>query len=428
LSFADVTRDSGSEALVTRKYEGQSEINIGALGHVDHGKTTLVEYLTGEWTDRHSDEIKRGISIRLGYAATTILKCPNCPEPEAYTTSHLAKDGKCPHCGSELEKLREVSFVDSPGHESLMATCLSGASLMDGAILVIAADEPCPMPQTAEHLHALEIVGVKNIIIVQNKIELVSEEQAKEHYKQIREFIEGTSIEGAPIIPVSAVFGANIDLLIQKIEEIIPTPERDADAPPKMFVARSFDINKPGTLPQDLKGGVIGGSIVRGRLRVGDEIEIAPGMKTEKGFKPIRAKIVSLVSGSGNYLEEAHPGGLIGVGTSLDPAATRADRLVGNVVGRVGKMPKTVSKLTIRPHLMKRVVGMDSEREVESLRHNEVLMLVVGTAATVGVITRLHGEEIELTLKRPVCVEAGQRIALGRRVDNKWRLIGHAVI
>lgn len=410
------------------KYEGQSEVSIGTLGHVDHGKTTLVEYLTGEWTDRHSDEIRRGISIRLGYAATTLLKCKKCPEPDAYTTSYLAKDGKCPKCGGGLEKLREISFVDSPGHESLMATCLSGASLMDGAILVIAANEPCPMPQTSEHLRALEIVGVKNIVIIQNKIELVSVEQAEEHYKQIKEFVKGTAAENAPVIPVSAVFGANIDLLIQTIQEVIPTPDRDEEAPPKMFVARSFDINKPGTLPQNIRGGVVGGSIVQGKLKIDDEIEIAPGQKTDKGFVPIRAKIRSLLSGSGNSLEEAYPGGLIGVGTALDPASTRADRLVGNVVGRVGKMPKTIDKLMVKPILMQRVVGTESKKEVENLKLNEPLMLVVGTAPTVGVITRLHGDEIEMTLKRPVAAEQGQRIAIGRRVENKWRLIGYAEI
>jgi len=413
---------------VTRKYEGQSEISIGALGHVDHGKTTLVSYLTGEWTDRHSDEIRRGISIRLGYAATVLMKCKNCPEPDAFTTSHLAKDEKCSKCGGELEVLREISFVDSPGHESLMATCLSGASLMDGAILVIAANEPCPMPQTSEHLHALEIVGVKNIIIVQNKIELVSKEQAAEHYQQIKEFVKGTVAENAPIIPVSAIFGANVDLLIQTIGEIIPTPERDDDALPKMFVARSFDINRPGTMPDEMQGGVVGGSIVQGKLSIGDEIEIAPGAKSEKGFKPIKAKVVSLLSGSGNQLQEAYPGGLIGVGTALDPASTRADRLVGNVVGRVGKMPKIFDKLMLKPILMQRVVGTESKKEVENLRLNEPMMLVVGTAPTVGVITRLHGDEIELTLKRPVVAEKGQRIAIGRRVENKWRLIGYAEI
>jgi translation initiation factor 2 subunit 3 len=413
---------------VTRKYAGQSEVNIGTLGHVDHGKTTLVESMTGEWTDRHSDEVKRGISIRLGYAATTLMKCTQCPEPDAYTTSYMAKEGKCAHCGGDLEELREISFVDSPGHESLMATCLSGASLMDGAILVIAADEPCPMPQTSEHLQALEIVGVKNIIIVQNKIELVSTEKAIEHYQQIKDFVKGTTAENAPIVPISAVFGANIDLLIQTIQEVISSPERDDSAIPKMFVARSFDINKPGTLPDDIQGGVVGGSIVRGKLKVDDEIEIAPGGRTDKGFKPIRAKIVSLLSGSGNQLEEAYPGGLIGLGTALDPASTRADRLVGNVVGKAGKMPKIIDKLMVEPQLMQRVVGMESKKEVDNLRLNEPLMLVVGTAATVGVITRLHGNQIEMELKRPVCAEDGQRIAIGRMVENKWRLIGYAEI
>lgn len=413
---------------MTRKYEGQSEVNIGALGHVDHGKTTMVEYLTGDWTDRHSDEVRRGISIRLGYAATTLLRCPKCPEPECFTTSHLAKDGKCPKCGAELERLREISFVDSPGHESLMATCLSGASLMDGAILVIAANEPCPMPQTSEHLHALQIIGVDKIIIVQNKIELVSREQAIKHYEQIKEFVKGTIAENAPIIPFSAVFGANADILIQKIQEIISTPERDDTAQPKMFVARSFDINKPGTHPADLKGGVIGGSIVQGKLKIGDEIEISPGQKTDKGFKPLKTKIVSLLSGSGNQLKEAYPGGLIGVGTGLDPSFTRADRLVGNVVGKAGKLPEIIHKLVITPHLMQRVVGLESKKEVDNLRLNEPLMLVIGTAPTVGVITRLHGEQIELALKRPVCAEKGQRVAIGRRVDNKWRLIGYAEV
>jgi len=356
------------------------------------------------------------------------MKCKKCPDPDMYTTSHLAEDGKCKKCGGVLEVLREISFVDSPGHESLMATCLSGASLMDGAILVIAADEPCPMPQTSEHLHALEIVGVEKIIIVQNKIELVSKEDAKKHYKQILDFVKGTVAEGSPIVPVSAVFGANTDLLIKTIEEVIPTPDRDDDAPPKMFVARSFDINRPGTSPEKMQGGVVGGSIVQGKLKIGDEIEIAPGSKAEKGFKPIKAKVVSLLSGSGNSLEEAYPGGLIGVGTALDPASTRADRLVGNVVGKVGKMPKIFDKLMLKPVLMQRVVGMESKKQVENLRLNEPMMLVVGTAPTVGVISRLHGDEIELELKRPVVAEKGQRIAIGRRVENKWRLIGYAEI
>ncbi|MDD4127628.1 MAG: GTP-binding protein, partial [Methanomicrobium sp.] len=148
------------------------DVNIGLVGHVDHGKTTLVSGITGQWTDRHSEEIKRGISIRLGYADATIYKCPDCEGPDAYSTSE-----DCKNCGAKCEPYRTISFVDAPGHETLMATMLSGSALMDGAMLVIAANERCPQPQTKEHLMALELVGIKNIIIVQNKIDVVSQEQ-----------------------------------------------------------------------------------------------------------------------------------------------------------------------------------------------------------------------------------------------------------
>jgi len=149
-------------------------VNIGMVGHVDHGKTTLVNALSsGEWTDRHSEEIRRGISIRLGYADATFRRCPVCKEPECYTVEEV-----CKHCGSKTEELRTISFVDSPGHEALMATMLSGAAIMDGAVLLIAATEPCPQPQTKEHLMALSIVGIEKVVIVQNKIDLVSRKGA----------------------------------------------------------------------------------------------------------------------------------------------------------------------------------------------------------------------------------------------------------
>jgi translation initiation factor 2 subunit 3 len=124
--------------------------------------------LTGIWASRHSEELKRGITIKLGYADSAIYKCPDCEEPKCYCMSTT-----CLACGSEAEFQRAISFVDAPGHEILMATMLSGAAVMDGAILVIAADEPCPQPQTREHLAAIDIVDITNIIIVQNKIDIV---------------------------------------------------------------------------------------------------------------------------------------------------------------------------------------------------------------------------------------------------------------
>ena len=179
------------------KVESQPEVNIGMIGHVDHGKTTLTKAITGEWTDRHSEELKRGISIKLGYADVCFYKCPKCDGSQSYTTKK-----KCPHCDSKPELIRCGSFVDAPGHETLMATMLSGAAIMNGALLLIAANEKCPQPQTKEHLMALAISDVRNIIIVQNKIDIVTEEEALENYGQIKEFISGTVAEGAPIIPI----------------------------------------------------------------------------------------------------------------------------------------------------------------------------------------------------------------------------------
>ncbi len=135
-----------------KKEKIQPEINIGMVGHVDHGKTTLVKALSGIWTDTHSEEIKRGITIRLGYANAAFYKCEKCKK--------LGLSPKC-SCKGKAKLLRKVSFVDAPGHESLMATMLSGATIMDGAILLIAANEKCPQPQTREHLMALKISGIK---------------------------------------------------------------------------------------------------------------------------------------------------------------------------------------------------------------------------------------------------------------------------
>src|ERR1051325_11478398 len=233
------------------KVPKQPEVNIGTIGHVDHGKTTLTQALSGECTARHSEEIKRGISIKLGYADAAFYKYPGKQGAEAFGVKDKADDG------TACELLRCVSFVDSPGHETLMATMLSGAAVMDGAMLLVAANETCPQPQTKEHLMALDLIGVQRLIVVQNKIDLVSEERARENYNEIKEFVKGTVAEKAPIVPVSAQQNINIDALVQTIEEIIPTPKRDPKTAPRLYVARSFDVNKPGTRPADIKGGAI---------------------------------------------------------------------------------------------------------------------------------------------------------------------------
>ncbi len=402
------------------------EVNIGMIGHVDHGKTTLTQRLTGKWTDEHSEELKRGISIRLGYADAAFYKCPNCEDPSCYTTQKV-----CPNCKGKTELLRVVSFVDAPGHETLMATMLSGAAIMDGAVLVIAANEVCPQPQTREHLMALEIIGAKRIIIVQNKIDLVSEEDAVKNYEQIVKFVKGTCAESAPIIPVSAHHDINIDVLIKTMEEYIPTPKRDLEKPPLMYVARSFDVNKPGTKYGELKGGVVGGSLLQGTIKKGERIEIAPGRKREVEGKeilePIFTTAHSLMTG-GTMTEMALPGGLIAIGTELDPTMVKSDSLAGKLVGRPGQLPPVLETFDLSMCLLKRAVGTVDEKNVEPLKTNEPLMLTVGTATTVGIISELRPDWIRVKLKLAVCADQGQRIAVSRRIEGKWHLIGYGEI
>jgi translation initiation factor 2 subunit 3 len=402
------------------------EVNIGMIGHVDHGKTTLTQRLTGKWTDEHSEELKRGISIRLGYADAAFYKCPNCAEPQCYTTKKT-----CSFCNSPTELLRVVSFVDAPGHETLMATMLSGAAIMDGAILVIAANESCPQPQTREHLTALEISGVNNIVIVQNKIDLVSEKDAMKNYEQIVDFIKGTCAEGSPIIPVNAHHDINIDFLIKTIEERILTPKGDVNKPPLMYIARSFDVNKPGSGVKDLKGGVVGGSLIQGVLNKGEEIEISPGRRIEvegkREIEPIITKVQSLFTG-GMSRDKATPGGLLAIGTLLDPSRVKSDSFSGKVVGKPGMLPPVLDSFDLSIHLLKRVVGTLDEKNVEPLKVNEPLMLTVGTATTVGVISEIRGDRVKVSLKLSVCAEEGQRIAVSRKIEGKWHLIGYGEI
>jgi len=409
-----------------KKLPKQPEVNIGTIGHVDHGKTTLVQALTGVWAARHSEELRRGITIKLGYADTPVYKCPNCPPPQCYST-----EPKCPHCGAAGEFVRAISFVDAPGHEALMATMLSGAAVMDGAILVIAADEPCPQPQTREHLAAIEIVGVKNLVIVQNKIDIVDETRALESHEEITRFVKGSVAEEAPVIPVSAQHGANVDALIQALEERIPTPKRDPGKPPRMHVVRSFDVNKPGTPGEELAGGVIGGTILQGVFRVGNEIEIRPGIRIERQgralYEPLYTEVVSLQAG-GRSVQEAQPGGLVGIGTLLDPSLTKADGLTGNLVGKPEALPPTRSELTMEVYLFPRALGTKELMEVEEVRTGEALLLDVGTSITSGSVVSLKGENATLKLSRPISAEEGARAAISRKITGRWRLIGYGII
>ena len=403
-----------------KEFGYQPNINIGTSGHVDHGKTTLIEAITGIWTSAHSEELRRGITIKVGYADAAFYKCTQCPSPLGYSTQPA-----CMNCGGKSELSRVVSFVDSPGHESLMANMLSGAALMDGAILVIAADEKVPQPQTREHLLALQVLGIHQIVIVQNKVDLTEYEDALNNYEQIKDFVKGSVAEKAPIIPVSAQHKIGIDALIEGIENNIKTPVRASNTTAIMHVLRSFDINKPGVPIKQVKGGVIGGGLLQGEFNVGDEIEIRPGFLDEKRsrYEPITSTIESLGTGAG-LVETVRPGGLVAIGTKLDPTFVKSDSLIGSVIGKPNTLPRDIEDITVETHLFETAVGTQDLVKVEPVKIREPLRLNIGTAATLGTVTSSRENKIDIKLKKPVCMIPKDRVAISRRIADRWRLIG----
>jgi len=407
-----------------KKYGYQPCVNIGTAGHVDHGKTTLIQALTGSWTSVHSQELKRGITIRVGYSDAAFYKCSKCDDPLGYSTAP-----KCNNCGKESELSRVVSFVDSPGHESLMANMLSGSALMDGALLLVAANEKVPKPQTKEHLLALQTLGIQQIVIVQNKVDLISYQDAISNYQDISKFVKETAASKAPIIPISAQSGLNIDALIGSIESTIKTPERDDSKDAIMHVLRSFDVNKPGTKLKNIKGGVIGGSLTQGIFKVGDEIEIKPGIMDEKKktYEALQTEITSLGTGAG-LVDFVKPGGLVAIGSKLDPAMTRSDSFIGSVIGKPGTLPENSSKIKLSVSLFDSAVGITGDTKVLPIQKEELLRLNIGTAPILGKVSQIKGENVEIELRRPACIFENENVAISRRISDRWRLIGAGVV
>jgi translation initiation factor 2 subunit 3 len=420
---------------------------VGTIGHVAHGKSTVVKAISGVQTVRFKNELERNITIKLGYANAKIYKGEKVASSEEKEDSSDNKGGFYTSRGSNHadeftdEKTgvhytlrRHLSFVDCPGHDILMATMLNGAAVMDAALLLVAGNETCPQPQTSEHLAAVEIMRLSHILILQNKVDLVKPDAALAQHDQIRKFVAGTVADSAPVIPISAVLGYNIDVVCEYLVHKIPVPLRDFTSVPRLIVIRSFDVNKPGQDVANLQGGVAGGSILQGVLRVGDEIEVRPGIvsKSENGegmkCSPIFSKVSSLYAES-NDLQYAVPGGLIGVGTRIDPTLTRADRLVGQVLGLKGQLPDVFAEIEISYYLLRRLLGVKTsdggkQAKVQKLSKSEILMVNIGSTATGGKVMAVKNDLAKIALTQPVCTQEGEKIALSRRVDKHWRLIG----
>jgi translation initiation factor 2 subunit 3 len=408
----------------------QAVVNCGLIGSVSNGKSSTIRCLTGVVTQKHSSEKQRNITIKMGYANAKIYKCSNCEEPNCYQSgpSH-EMERECESCKQNMILVNHISFLDNPGHVSFLSTLLSSRCLMDCNILVEALNSPdLPSHQSMEHINATKISKVPNVMICLNKCDLINKEMAYKNIEKLRDELKNTELCDSPMIPVSATFNINYDVVCSHLAKI-KAPERNFDKT-KMIVVRSFDVNRPGIKIEDMRGGIIGGSVVSGILKIGDRIELRPGYtkqiiqeskkKGKEGTKkwvysPLKGKVLSIKSEE-NDLQFAICGGLVGVQLDVDPALTHNDGLVGNILTLEGTEQTVFCELAIDCSLIK---------EQYELNVNDKVQLNINAYNTNGEINKIIDGSYVVKLDVPICAIKDEFVTICK--DNKVYGIGKIV-
>jgi len=349
---------------------GPAPLTIGTAGHIDHGKTLLIEQLTGMRADRPYER-ERGMTIDIGYAE---MRSP---------------DG-----------LR-IGFVDLPGHERFIRNMVAGATGIDVALLVVAADDGV-MPQTREHVEILDLLSVRRGIVVLNKIDLVDEETAELAEEELREELEGSVLEGAPIVHCSAATGAGIDALRDAIYEAIREVAETED-PGSFFCAVQRSFAAAGF------GCIVTGVPAAGHVRVGDEVELLPARSKA------RVRAIEIYHDDADQARAGHRTALNLSGVRHDDAAR------GMVVAAPGAYGPT-------RHVAVRVRVLTSARR--AIKHAAPVRFLSGTLEGMAKIYLLEGsalspgEEalVEVRTEEPVTVRDGAPFIV--RTDNAKETLG----
>jgi translation initiation factor 2 subunit 3 len=418
-----------SEIYVDMQHEGthgveyQPTLNVGLIGHVSHGKSSICRAISGVKTQRHKKEKETNCTIKLGYTNAKIYS-----SDDGSISSGSSKS--CAKPGQEL--VQHISFVDCPGHDAFMTTMLGGSSLMDAALLVVAANDG-PQAQTAEHLMVMDITKMKHIAVLHNKTELIAPDKIQGSVASLREYIQGTVAKNAPIFPVSANLEQNIDAVCKFIASV-PPKENQLEKAFLFATVRSFDVNIPGTVGANLRGAVFGGSIMQGKVQVGNKVEIRPGRAewTQSGtweVTPYQTTVLSLRSDTHN-LGMAIPGGCVAIQTTLDPGLSRGDGFVGQLIGHSDDMPTVYHELDMEVYLMRKTVSHSSDSKVK-LRKEETIVLQIQTYSVPATVLKVRKTSdkkkkvIRFRLSKPACANLGQVVAISR---SDRRLIGYGKI
>ena len=378
----------------------QPILNIGCLGCVSDGKSTLVDKLTGIKTQKHSQEKIRNITIKQGYGNMKIWKDNN---NNYHTTNY-----------NDYELVNHVSFIDCPGHSDYVKTMLSSTSMMDGVIIVIAVDQPInKKTQLLQHLLVTQVNKINKIIICLNKIDLVEKHVVQSRKEELDELLLQYNIKPFIIIPTCFNKMIGINHVVNSIMTLFNPDEitKKYNDKPLFRISRSFDINKPGTDWNQVVGGIVGGTLVNGTLKVNDEIEIRPGIITKDKWTPIKTKITSIKSDNIN-LDSIMSGGLVGLGTLIDSFYCKNDLLVGNVIGLVDNLPDVYTNINI----------IINKINNDNFNKNDNLILYIGTNAFNGKITNITDNKLKLELNKPICIDNNDNIII---CNNLNKIIGY---
>lgn len=413
----------------------QPTINFGMVGSVSNGKSCVTLQLSKKKTQQHSHEQIKNITIKLGYANAKIFKCNTCPAPQCYQPEKSSTtEANCSICKKPMELKKHISIVDSPGHMMLMKTMLNGTSVMDTTIMVESvSNKDMPSTQTKEHLIAVEMANIPNCAICLNKLDLVNKDKAVKQLEKLQKYVDRTSYKDSPTIPIAANYGLNIDVLCEYICSI-PEPVRDLKSNAKMIVIRSFNANRQDTKIKDLNGGVVGGSLLKGVLKIGDCVKILPGFITKSAdsswkYTPIVSKVVSMKTEQSD-LQQAIPGGLIGVALTVDPSLTANDKMIGSTLVKVDSEDdpcedyKVVDIVYVTLEHVKRLDG-----STHSLKRKETIMINHNACNVNAKVKKIRGNMAELHLsEKPICVQITDYITLSRNSGSGIEIVARACV
>jgi translation initiation factor 2 subunit 3 len=330
-----------------------------------------------------------------------------------------------------MELVNHVSFVDCPGHNSFTANMLNGSSIMDTTILIESANNNEILgKQSKEHLNAIKISNVSNAFVCMNKLDLLKKDIAKDRILDLIDELKGTPAEKSDIIPISANFGSNIDIIARYLANLT-IPKKSLDKFVKMIIVRSFNINKINTTIDNISGGVVGGSIIQGILHIGDKFIIKPGFvtkninynekdETSKKWKcyPLISTVTS-INADTNKLDKAISGGLIGVCSSLDPSLTINNKLVGNILSADNQLDDVYETFMIEFYSLNEDININ-KGDIVLINHN-----ACNTNALIHSFKK--GKMVLELLDRPMCAEIGDRITISQNI-NSFMIIGYGII